>query len=267
MNRLKEVGQAWSPNMSRPPLPPQGPQIEKPVTPASAAATSGNAYYGIDGINDRFSYSVWQSSTSLPQSITIDLGREYSDISILSYVPKYQSYIDPRTEGSIRSYKISISADNAGFTEVARGEWNGDVHMKVVTFPPTAARYVRLEALTANDGYAAATEIAIGRQDRPAGVENSHWRALPNEFVLEQNYPNPFNPQTTVSYSLAQASTVTLKVYDLMGREAATLARNVVEAAGSHEVSFDAAGLPSGVYFFRLQTERFVETRRMMLIK
>lgn len=267
VNRLKEVGQAWSPNMSRPPLPPQAPQIEKPVTPASATTTSGNAYYAIDGLNDRFYYSVWQSSTSLPQSITIDLGREYSDISILSYVPKYQSYIDPRTEGSITSYIISTSTDNASFTEVAGGEWNGDVQMKVVTFPPTAARYLRLEALTANDGYAAATEIAIGRESMPTSVKNSHWRPSPNKFVLEQNYPNPFNPQTTISYSLAQAGTVTLKVYDLMGRETATLAHNVEETAGSHEVSFDAAELPSGVYFCRLQTERFVETKRMMLIK
>jgi hypothetical protein len=91
--------------------------------------------------------------------------------------------------------------------------------------------------------------------------------SIVDQFKLYQNYPNPFNPQTTISYSLAQAGTVTLKVYDLMGRETATLAHNVEETAGSHEVSFDAAELPSGVYFCRLQTERFVETKRMMLIK
>ncbi|UCE08538.1 MAG: alpha-L-fucosidase, partial [bacterium] len=64
VNRLKDVGLVWNPNMSRPPLPPQGSQNERPITPVSATATSGNAAYAIDGLNDRFYYSVWQTSAS-----------------------------------------------------------------------------------------------------------------------------------------------------------------------------------------------------------
>jgi len=98
----------------------------------------------------------------LPQSITIDLEKEYHDVSILSYVPKYQPYINPLTEGSIKKYKVSVSTNNRNFTDVTCGEWNGDITMKVVTFPPVKARYFRLEAITAVNDLAAATEIAIG---------------------------------------------------------------------------------------------------------
>jgi alpha-L-fucosidase len=169
--RLAEVGQTWSPDPTRPPLPAQAPQIECPITPASAQATSGDAAYAIDGLNDRYYYSVWQTTTPLPQFITIDLGQEYDDVSILYYVPKYQPYINPLTEGSIKKYKVSLSTDNRNFSEVAGGEWNGDITMKVVTFPPSRARYLQLEAVTAVDDFAAATEIAIGRGKNPSIIK------------------------------------------------------------------------------------------------
>ena len=138
---------------------------------ASAQVTSGTATCAIDGLNDRHYYSVWQTTAPLPQSITIDLGREYGDVSILGYVPKYQPYINPLTEGSIKKYTVSISTDNRNFTEVASGEWNGDINLKVVTFPPAKARYIRLEAITAVDDFAAATEIAIGRGKNPSIIK------------------------------------------------------------------------------------------------
>jgi hypothetical protein len=91
--------------------------------------------------------------------------------------------------------------------------------------------------------------------------------AMPEEFALMQNYPNPFNPQTTITYSLPGSSNVTLKVYDIVGREIETLMHNERKTAGTYIVSFDAANLPSGVYFYRLQTEKFLETKKMILIK
>jgi hypothetical protein len=90
---------------------------------------------------------------------------------------------------------------------------------------------------------------------------------IADRFSLHQNYPNPFNPQTTIAYSLSRTSAITLRVYDPTGREVATLARNERKAAGKHEVSFDATRLPSGIYFYRLQTESFVETKKMLLIR
>jgi endoglucanase len=89
----------------------------------------------------------------------------------------------------------------------------------------------------------------------------------PTKFKLMQNYPNPFNPQTTISYFLPRESTVTLRVYNLIGREVATLVENERKAAGNYEVSFGGTNLSSGVYFYRLQTDGFVDTKAMMLIK
>ena len=172
VKRLFEVGQTWTPDSVRSQLPLQQPFIESPVLPVTASATSGNASNAIDGINDRYYYSVWQSSTTLPQSITLDLGKEYGDISILNYVPKYKTVTTPTNEGSIKSYKIYISTDNTNFAEISSGEWAGDSKMKVVTFTPINARYIKIEALTANNNYAAATEFEVGRNFTAVGTGN-----------------------------------------------------------------------------------------------
>ncbi|HES60242.1 MAG TPA: hypothetical protein ENO18_07410 [Caldithrix sp.] len=164
VSRLKEIGHAWFPNLDRSPLPKQESQIDKPITPKSASATSGIAEYAIDGLNDRYYYSVWESTDSLPQSITIDLGQKYCGIDIITYVPKYNPVIKPMIEASITSYKISASLDSINFKNISCGKWNGDTKMKVVTFEPVDARYFRLEALSANNNFVAATEIMIGRK-------------------------------------------------------------------------------------------------------
>ncbi len=89
---------------------------------------------------------------------------------------------------------------------------------------------------------------------------------LPENFHLHQNYPNPFNPTTTIGYELSANCFVSLKVYDMLGREVKTLV-NEVEKAGGYEVTFDASGLPSGVYFYRLTAGTFVSAKKMLLIK
>jgi len=88
----------------------------------------------------------------------------------------------------------------------------------------------------------------------------------PLSFSLEQNYPNPFNPSTTIEYSIPQNSLVTLKVYDVLGREVATLV-NEQNEAGKHTVEFDASKLNSGVYFYKIESGNFIETKKMILVK
>jgi hypothetical protein len=91
--------------------------------------------------------------------------------------------------------------------------------------------------------------------------------AAPYEFALYQNYPNPFNPATRIQFDLLNETTPTLIVYDVTGREVANLLDGNRLSAGTHVVEFDAGNLPSGVYFYRLQTSLLSQTRKMILIK
>ena len=86
------------------------------------------------------------------------------------------------------------------------------------------------------------------------------------EFALSQNYPNPFNPTTMISFAVPKAGKATLKVYDLLGQEVATLVDGMM-SAGSHEATFNASKLSSGTYIYRLNAENFVETRKMVLLR
>jgi hypothetical protein len=98
-------------------------------------------------------------------------------------------------------------------------------------------------------------------------VESEQQSVHVERFTLHQNYPNPFNPQTHISYSLPQASIVYLKVYDVLGREILSLVNGERKSEGMYEVMFDATSLPSGVYFYRMQAENYMETKSMVLIK
>lgn len=89
---------------------------------------------------------------------------------------------------------------------------------------------------------------------------------LVNTFELEQNYPNPFNPSTQISYTLAERTNVTLKVYDVLGKEIATLI-NTSQDAGKHNVTFDASNLASGLYIYTINAGNFTSSKKMMLLK
>jgi hypothetical protein len=89
---------------------------------------------------------------------------------------------------------------------------------------------------------------------------------VPRVYSLEQNYPNPFNPSTVISYRLPASSHVTLKVYDISGRDVAVLV-DAERAAGRYTVTWNASDIPSGAYFYRLTSGGFVETKKMLLVR
>ena len=101
----------------------------------------------------------------------------------------------------------------------------------------------------------------------PVSVKlNETTDGLPSEFTLSQNYPNPFNPTTTINYGISKLTFVELKVYDIIGREVATLI-NEEQDSGYYEIIFNASQLSSGIYFYQLKAGSFVETKKMILIK
>jgi photosystem II stability/assembly factor-like uncharacterized protein len=126
-----------------------------------------------------------------------------------------------------------------------------------------------LSFLSATTGWATAdVDTAGGFIFRYSGTLAVPVQGSPSEkkFALQQNYPNPFNPSTTISFTIPNAAVVSLKVYDVLGREVATLINGRL-AAGTHESIFNASKLSSGVYFYKLQAGDFVQTKKMLLVK
>jgi photosystem II stability/assembly factor-like uncharacterized protein len=99
----------------------------------------------------------------------------------------------------------------------------------------------------------------------PVGVSSNN-NEVPNSYILSQNYPNPFNPQTTISFNIPSSGITSLAVYDIMGREVTVLV-NEMKTAGRYSVTFDGTNLSSGVYFYKLTSGTFVESKKMLLIK
>jgi len=89
---------------------------------------------------------------------------------------------------------------------------------------------------------------------------------VPNVYSLSQNYPNPFNPTTTISYGIPKPGNVKLIVYDLLGREVATLV-NEFQQAGRYKVDFDGSKLASGMYIYRIESGSFTDSKKMLLVK
>jgi hypothetical protein len=125
---------------------------------------------------------------------------------------------------------------------------------------------------TLNGRALAQTEVTLIANSviKPATVTAVKNDLVPQEFALMQNYPNPFNPSTKIQYSLEKAAQVTLKIYNVLGNEVATLVNDRQEA-GNYTVPFNSnkgtRGLSSGVYFYRLEAGSFVSTRKLVLIK
>lgn len=110
-----------------------------------------------------------------------------------------------------------------------------------------------------------------GGVEDPGGIDNStgiinYNSEIPTEYAMKQNFPNPFNPTTNIQFDLPQNNFVTLKIYDIMGREVAMLV-NEFKTAGRYIASFNAVNLSSGIYFYKIQAGNFIQTKRMILIK
>ncbi len=105
---------------------------------------------------------------------------------------------------------------------------------------------------------------AGGKDSIVVGVENDN--SIPSEYKLEQNYPNPFNPSTTIQYSLKESGKVDLAVYNMLGQKVLALV-NEFQNTGTHHVKFDASHLASGIYIYRIKTNNFTASKKLLLLK
>ena len=167
---------------------------------------------------------------------------------------------------------LAVSPNGAGSNNLFAGTDSAGVFLSIdngSSWKAIGMTNYYINALTINDTYVfAATGEGVWRRPLTeilTGVEGQGIK-IPNQFILEQNYPNPFNPSTIIQYAIASRQFVTLKVYDVLGNEVSTLV-NEEKPVGNYEVNFNAGGLSSGIYFYKLQTGSFIETKKMMLLK
>ncbi|MBE2256610.1 MAG: T9SS type A sorting domain-containing protein [Ignavibacteria bacterium] len=116
-----------------------------------------------------------------------------------------------------------------------------------------------------SNGSSETSNIVLIKYSQSVGIQNLS-NEIPNKFLLMQNYPNPFNPSTTIKFDIQKQGFVTLKVYDMLGKEVSTLVNESL-SPGTYKADFTAEGLTSGVYFYRLITDDFSDVKRMLLIK
>jgi hypothetical protein len=204
----------------------------------------------------------------------------------------YDNFKDVNTKVSSSSYVLGLYnrgdyGSGHGWAAVHSVAWNCNTGASriIIQKPPTAQDYAigcvggvtGAGPFSQPQGYIEGTNISglnppslykaqlAERMSGTTGVDRSEL-STPETMYLEQNYPNPFNPTTAIIYQLSVVSFVTLKVFDVLGREVATLV-NEVNQPGIHGVRWDGSAFPSGVYFYSLQTGDFRSTRRMLLIK
>jgi hypothetical protein len=156
--------------------------------------------------------------------------------------------------GNGRVYSINVAVtDNAGNTASA---------ICYVNVPHNKKK----DAI--DDGLAYSIEGCVGngaRRDYANYYENEKTYS-PNDLHLAQNFPNPFNPSTLINYHIPESGFVTLKVYDVIGKEVANLISEN-KTPGNYNVTFDASNLPSGIYVYQLKVNSFIETKKMILMK
>ncbi|MEK6649602.1 MAG: T9SS type A sorting domain-containing protein, partial [Bacteroidota bacterium] len=168
--------------------------------------------------------------------------------------------------GSSKTTSYGLRVDDAG-----TNRYYADTSASYTAKPSDAIlipRYARIATLSGIVDWSFSFYKLLPRTDADFGTITGVERVddVPSTFALSQNYPNPFNPSTTIRYSLLQSARVTLKVFNMLGQEVATLA-NGEHPAGTFQVTFDASHLASGVYYYQLRAGDLNAVQRMVYLK
>jgi hypothetical protein len=160
----------------------------------------------------------------------------------------------------VSGYAITNEGGNYSIEGLAPGTYT--VTVDKLGYSETASKSTTVSYSITGNPISATVDLSL---DEATGVTQTSTQQ-PTRFMLEQNFPNPFNPSTTIDYAVNQSGVVTLKVYNLLGQEVRTLV-NGFQNAGRYHATFDAQGLSSGIYFYRLQSQNNIQTRKMILLQ
>ncbi len=220
-------------------------------TLADPASAPGN-------LTDEDATTGWQASQDSLQWVLIDLaqpdtiGRIEIDWANKTYAEKF--FVEVSNDLNTWSL-INNTNDGVGGTN----------YVETLSGLQAVGRYIKFTFQSQGNGPYSISEIEVFRASNIAtGVRPT--TGIPTEYVLDQNYPDPFNPATTIIYELPANTFITLKVYDILGREVKTLVSER-QTAGRHVITFDASRLSSGVYFYALTAGGMTITKKMVLLK
>jgi len=211
-------------------------------------------YFDGDGNGDEYA-----GSPSKPQNLQVASNGTYP---VLTW--------DANTEPDISTYQVVRKMNSGSWTLIATVSTNSYTDTQVITPVQYDHFYYKVCAKDNQNYYSVfSNEVSIDGYKiykNNEFSENETQNKIEEEFLLLQNYPNPFNPTTKISFTIPEAGFVTLKVYDILGRDVATLI-NEGRPSGKYEVDFDASQLPSGTYVYRLITGKQQIIKKMLLLK
>jgi hypothetical protein len=246
-----ETNNALTTELAVYPRPPQNLALNKAATASSIEGVGLEASKAVDGNMG----TRWSSSFSDPQWIFVDLGVTYHiDEVVLNWEAEYA-----------KQYFLQLSDSASGWTNIWQ-ETNGDGGIDSIRVSANS-RFLRLLGIqrATPRGYSL-YEIEVYGSTTTGVVSPERTSGGPVSYYLYESFPNPFNPSTTIEFTLPRSNFVTLKVFNILGEEVATLAGQDF-TAGSYRVDWNAKGVASGVYLYRLVAGSFVETKKMLLLK
>jgi hypothetical protein len=238
------------------------------VASSSMALSSMDAEQAVDNNSSTFWSSAGHTTPGNVEWIYINTGftGKISQVSLLPRVVAGKTMCFPV------NFNLQYSLDGITWTDVSGQSYTNyscsDTTAQVFNFSSAVtAQYIRLYATKLSpDSYGNYyCQIAEMHVEEVTSIKNVNSN-LPKEYSISQNYPNPFNPSTEIQYSIPKNGIVTIKIYNLLGQEVATLI-NKEQRAGSYNINFNASRLTSGVYMYKIQSGNFTSTKKMMLLK
>jgi hypothetical protein len=238
------------------------------ITPSPTAATGDSIV-----ATARIVFDVNDPLDTKPIYNIIDAHSPQSTVSPLAPVtsitsfPVYWRGTDDSTGSGVRSYSVYVSRNDSPYSA-----WLTDVtDTSAIFYGASGNQYKFISLAKDNAGNIETTKILHDAITQIITNIADDKREIPDEYALMQNYPNPFNPTTIIHYDLPKESFVTLKVYNVLGQEVSTLV-NEKQTAGRYSIQFSTSNkhslkMASGVYFYRLQTEQYVNTKKFILMK
>ncbi len=262
---------------------------QMPSAPAGTGEAGWNNAFQILGTN------MWYGTNATKVYHSTNLGLNWTSAPTTRTVNSYAVHYNSNTNG-IAAGNAAVKSTNGGTTYDSTGTYGTSGNMNglegygtdwwglrtdaniyrstnqganwTTAYTQTGAAFADINFAIVSgcpQGWAVGAAGVIARMVNTTGISNVGTE-VPNDYLLKQNFPNPFNPTTNINFSIPKTGFVTLKIYDVVGKEVATLV-NEVKSAGSYIVGFNAAHLTSGAYFYRIESNNFVDTKKMLLIK